>query len=341
VSFSVRLAETGAQAQEAIRSQAPDILLLDYKLPDMTGLDVLKQAAEAGGDMLTIMITAYASIETAVAATKQGAYDFLPKPFTPADLRHSVRKAAARIVLARQARKLAEEKRQVRFQFIRVLGHELKAPIAAVEGYVNILRDHTLGGDLSKYDTMLQRSSVRLSQMRKLIADLLDMTRIESGQKQRVLETVDLRGIAESAIELVSTEAAERGIVLALDAPDPVPIAGDRGELEMILNNLLSNAVKYNRDKGRVDVRLALEPSHCVVTVADTGIGMSKAETERLFGEFVRIKNPKTRNILGSGLGLSILKRLVELYDGDIAVQSEEDRGTTFTVRLKREMERL
>jgi signal transduction histidine kinase len=112
---------------------------------------------------------------------------------------------------------------------------------------------------------------------------------------------------------------------------------GDRGELEIILNNLLSNAVKYNRDGGRVDVSVEEVDGNAQVKVADTGIGMSQEEADKLFGEFVRIKNAKTRNIMGSGLGLSIVKKLTQMYNGSIDVQSAPDEGTTFTVRLDRE----
>ena len=111
VTFIVDQAESGEEALEKIRQQPPDILLLDHKMSGISGLEVLEQIATMQTDMLTIMITAYASIETAVAATKQGAYDFLAKPFTPDELKGTIRKAAARLVLAKQARKLAVEKR--------------------------------------------------------------------------------------------------------------------------------------------------------------------------------------------------------------------------------------
>ena len=124
VRFTIDTAATGEDALDKIHAQPPHILLLDYKLPGISGLDVLDRiAAEPGRDILTIMMTAYASLETAVTATKRGAYDFLAKPFTPDELKNTVRKAAASLVLAQQARKLAEEKRQVRFQFISVLAH--------------------------------------------------------------------------------------------------------------------------------------------------------------------------------------------------------------------------
>lgn len=334
VDFSVQLAETGEDAVALIRENAPDVLLLDYKLPGINGLDVLAQTAGDTPDMLTVMITAYASIETAIAATKQGAYDFLPKPFTPADLRHTIRKAATRILLARKARQLEEEKRRVRFEFIRVLGHELKAPISAVTGYLYLLRDRSLGETLDPYNTFVERSLRRLDQMTKMIGDLLDMTRMESGEKMRKLEPVDLVEAAQDALDVGREEATRREIELVIDTPETLYHQADRGEVDMIMNNLVSNAVKYNRDGGRVDVRLKAADDEIVIAVSDTGFGMTEEEIGRLFGEFVRIKNAKTRDALGSGLGLSILKRVVGLYQGTIAVESEPDKGSTFTVRL-------
>ncbi len=335
VAFDVETAPSGEAALERVAGGAPDILLLDYKLPGINGLDVLRHVTEQGADTLTIMITAYASIETAITATKRGAYDFLPKPFTPADLRHAIRKAASRIMLARRARELEEEKKRIRFDFIRVLGHELKSPLSAVAGYLHVMRSHTLGDDLTAYDRPVERSLVRLEQMRKLIEDLLDMTRIESGQKRRDLTTVDLVTAARQSLELVETAAQERGISLKLHGPDTFPLRADTGEIDMIFNNLVSNAVKYNRDGGRVDVTLAACEDGVEIAVADTGIGMTPEDVAKLFGEFVRIRNAKTRNILGSGLGLSILKRLAGLYGGDVTVESQPDKGSTFRVVLR------
>jgi signal transduction histidine kinase len=113
----------------------------------------------------------------------------------------------------------------------------------------------------------------------------------------------------------------------------------DEGELEIILNNLISNAVKYNEEGGRVDVSLGAEDGQVRIEVSDTGNGMTQEEADKLFGEFVRIKNEKTRGISGSGLGLSIVKKLVSLYEGDVQVSSEPGVGTTFTVHLERESE--
>jgi signal transduction histidine kinase len=335
VDFEVELAETGEDAIEIIDTRQPDILLLDYMLPGISGLDVLERIGRREG-MYTVIISAFASLEAAVTAIKRGAYDFLAKPFTPQELKATVRKVTESLVHAREARKLAEERRKVRFQFIRVLAHELKAPINAVEGFLTIVRDRTAGDNEEAYEDMVCRSIDRIQSMRKLIMDLLDLTRIESGEKVREIGPVDLREAVDRAVESASPEAEDRGIEIHVDAPPSIPMTGDSGELEIILNNLVSNAVKYNRDNGRVDVKVDLGEDRVRIDVADTGIGMTKDEAEKLFNDFVRIKNEKTRRIPGSGLGLSIIKKLSELYGGGVGVQSEPDKGSTFTVELER-----
>ena len=332
--FEVAQAGTGEEALAACEAGAPDILLLDYKLPGISGLDVLERMGSATADTLVVMITAYATIETAVTATRRGAYDFLAKPFTPAELRTTVSRAATYLALQRKARRLAEEKRQARYQLLSVLFHELKAPLAAVEGYLDLLREGLLAPGTGRYEEVLDRSRIRIEGMRRLILDLLDLTRLESGQRKREPVALDARESVRRAVETAQPAASARGIEIAVDGPDPAPLVADPGELEIVLNNLLSNAVKYNRDGGRVDVRLSRDADAVLLAVADTGIGMSREEVGRLFGEFVRIRNEKTRDIPGSGLGLSIVRKVVELAGGDVSVESEPGKGTTFTVRL-------
>jgi hypothetical protein len=279
-------------------------------------------------------MTAYATLENAVLATKRGAEDFLAKPFTPEELRAVVDKTTRHLLLIRETRKLASEKRQIRFQLLSVIVHELKAPLNAIQGYLYLMKDLPAEDDPTVHANAIDRCLVRIDGMRKLIMDLLDVTKLESGQKRRDLLPLDLRDVAVAAVESVAPEAAGRRIVVNLCAPEPVPVIADRGEMEIVLNNLLTNAVKYNRDGGRVDVSLSAAAGRVSIQVADTGIGMTPDECGRLFGEFVRIKNDSTRNIMGSGLGLSILRRLARLYGGDVAVTSEPGVGSTFTVEF-------
>jgi len=336
VSFSVKAVESGEEAITIIRKNPPYILLLDHKLPGISGIEVLEQIQNEMRDMQVIMITAYASIETAIRATKLGAYDFLPKPFTPTELKNAVRKAAEHIIVTIQAKKLVEEKRQVRFQFISVLAHELKAPLNAVEGYLKLMSDKSTIEDPEVFDHIVDRSLTRLSYMRKLIIDLLDMTRIESGKKQREIKEVNVTDIAKISMESMMPDASERNIKICLETDAPVLMEADQNEVEIVLNNLISNAVKYNRDNGGVFVSIMDSDHSVTIRVRDTGIGMTKEETDRLFNDFVRIKNEKTRNILGSGLGLSIVKKIANLYDGSVSVESKPDIGSTFKISLKK-----
>jgi two-component system sensor histidine kinase/response regulator len=307
-----------------------DLLLLDLKLPGVGGMDVLDAMSSQGRQVLTIMITAYATFETAVKATKLGAYDFLAKPFTPDELRYALRKATSQLILSKQALKLAEEKRQVRFNFISVLAHELKAPLNAVEGYLNILRTTEEDQNL----TMVERSIVRVDGMKKLIGDLLDLTRIESGQRERVIKRLDLGELARASFDLFAVDAERRGISMELDADEGIELLADAGEAEIVLNNLVSNAVKYNRDGGKVTVAIRRKGDAVRIAVTDTGIGLSPEEAGKLFNEFMRIKNEHTVKILGSGLGLSTVRKIANMYDGEAIVKSEPGVGSTFTVTL-------
>jgi len=335
IHFEVEEAATGEEGLAALERRAPDLLLLDHKLPGIQGLEVLERAATSGADTLTVMVTAYATIETAVAATKRGAFDFLAKPFSPEELKSTVQKAARHILLQREAKRLAEERRQVRFQFISVLAHELKAPLAGVEGYLRLLKDRVVEPGDSKYEEVLDRSLQRVEGMRKLILDLLDLTRLESGQKRRDLATLDVREVARRALDTVRPAARSQGILLPSAEGAPCLFTADPGEMEILLNNLLSNAVKYNRPGGRVSLTLRREGQALLLEVSDTGIGISPQDQGRLFQEFTRIRSEATAGISGSGLGLSIVRKIAELYGGKLALKSTPNEGSTFTIRLE------
>jgi two-component system sensor histidine kinase/response regulator len=332
VDFSFRSFGNGDDFLQSLDdSDLPDLLLLDLRLPTVSGMEVLDELSRRGRDILAIVITAYATFDTAVKAMKLGAYDFLAKPFAPDELRYTLRKATNQLILSRQARRLAEERRRVRFDFISVLAHELKSPLNSVEGYLNILRLNATDDSLR----MVERSIARVDGMKRLISDLLDLTRIESGQHRRVIRRLDLRILARTSIDLLSVDAARRGISMELGADGPIELDGDANELEMIFNNLVSNAVKYNRNGGSVAVHLSRRDDVVRISVTDTGIGLTKEECAKLFNEFARIRNHETANIVGTGLGLSTVRRIAKMYGGDAEVRSAPGVGSTFAVTLR------
>ncbi|HEX7411254.1 MAG TPA: HAMP domain-containing sensor histidine kinase, partial [Bacteroidales bacterium] len=238
------------------------------------------------------------------------------------------------LFLKRMTQKLNTAGKAIRFQFLSVLSHELKAPLNAIEGYVKIIREKQLGEKVEAYDDMLDRSLERIKGMRTLILDLLDFTKIESGKPTQRIEAVDLRKIAQISVDTLRPYAIQKDVDIYLNVREEVMMKADPGEIEIIFNNLISNAVKYNKTGGRVDLFIEKLPAAVKISVSDTGIGMSGEEKDKIFDDFVRIKNIKTRHITGSGLGLSIVKKIVEMYKGSIEVQSIPDKGTTFAIIL-------
>jgi len=331
--FELIEAETGEKAIEIIDSQAMDIILLDNKLPGMDGIEVLDYIKKKEYDAQVMMITSYASLDLAIKATNTGAYNFMPKPFTPDELKSSIEGITKHLYLKRMTRKMNREGKQVRFQFLSVLSHELKSPINAVEGYLKIMKERQVGENLSDYDAMIDRSLERIKGMRNLIMDLMDLTRLESGKKSREMKKVDLNQVARIAMDTMEPMAIQKNVKLYLDAPENLVMQGDPDEIEIIVNNLVSNAVKYNKDNGTVNVVMRQSSSTLTIKVEDTGIGLSEEDIKLLFQEFVRIKSEKTKLITGSGLGLSIVKKLVEsTYHGSIKVTSQPDVGSVFEV---------
>ncbi len=334
IAYDIFEAETGEKAIEIIEKYSIDIVLLDNKLPGMDGIEVLEYIKNKNYDVAVMMITSYASLDLAVKATNYGAYNFVPKPFTPSELKAAVENITKNLYLRRMTRKMTQEGKEIRFQFLSILSHELKSPINAIEGYLRIMKDKQAGDRIEDYMEMIDRSVERIKGMRNLILDLLDLTRMESGSKRRDIRSLDIAEVARGVADAIEPLAIQHNIKIHLDCDENIFVNADKHEMEIIINNLLSNAVKYNKDNGEVFLAIKEKDDSVLITVEDTGIGMTKEESELLFRDFVRIKNPKTKHITGSGLGLSIAKKMVEMYKGTIKVESEPDVGSTFTVEI-------
>ena len=335
--FELLEAATGEEGIAIIEQEVPDILLLDNKLPGMQGIDVLQYVKEKKYDIMVVMITSYASLEVAIKATGFGANDFIPKPFTPQELKASVDNITKQLFLKRITRKMRKEGRKIRFQFLSVLSHELKSPLNVIEGYLRMMLERQAGSEVEAYDKLIEKSLSRIEGMRHLIMDCLDFTRIRFEKNRDKIKETDLRKIAKLAISSMQPYAIQKNIHIFLHAEEEVLLEVDPGDFEIIFNNLVSNAVKYNHDNGRVDITLKNEEKIVRITVADTGIGIDGEDIPKLFREFVRIKNEKTKNIAGSGLGLSIVKKVTELYDGTIKLKSMPGEGTTVVVKIPRD----
>ena len=332
--FELIEAPTGEEGIEKIENEKPDIILLDNKLPGIQGVEVLEYIHSKKYDIVVAMITSYASLDVAIRATRDGATDFIPNPFTPQELKSSIENITKQLYLRRITRRLTIEGKQVRYQFLSVLSHELKAPLNAIEGYLRMMQGKDAGDRIDDYADQIDRSLQRIQGMRNLIMDLLDFTKIRLERKEGNIRPVDLAEVARNAMVTVQPYAIQMEVSLNLVAKSDVTINADPADMEIIFNNLVSNSVKYNREGGKAEIIIDSTDNEVVINFTDTGIGIRKEDIGNLFTEFGRIKNDKTRNITGSGLGLSIVKKVVQLYFGTISVESTPDVGTVFTVRI-------
>lgn len=229
--------------------------------------------------------------------------------------------------------KLEEEKRQF-LHFIGVAAHDLKAPLTAIQGFLWVMLGGFAGKLSEKQKNMLERSSVRITELLTLISDLLDIPRIETGQIVQEMEEVSLGEIIEASIEGQRNLAEAKGIELRAEVPDGLPrIRGSPSRLQQVLTNLINNAINYTQE-GTVTIRVRECDKDLLVEVMDTGIGIPPADMPHLFEDFFRASNVETR---GTGLGLSISRRIVEAHGGKIWAESpypEADRGSKFSFTL-------
>jgi two-component system sensor histidine kinase/response regulator len=297
--FKTFESESSEDALKIIEKNQPDIILLDNKLPGMDGIDLLEYINEWGYDIPVMMITSYASVDLAVRATKSGAYNFVTKPFTPQELSAAMESITKHLILKKMTQKLRTEEKKVRFQFLSVLSHELKSPLNAVEEFQHLILKRQAGDKIENYDPFVKRSIERIQSMRGLIMDLLDLTRIESGYKNRSIQDIDLVKIADQVIESNKLAAEKRNIKIHVVFPNSLNYVGDEKEFEIVFNNLLSNAIKYNKNNGEIYFSIGRQKDNVNVLIKDTGIGMTEEETAKVFRDFIRIKNVKTPKYFG------------------------------------------
>jgi two-component system, sensor histidine kinase and response regulator len=227
---------------------------------------------------------------------------------------------------------MATDDPQSNFKFLSTVAHELKAPVAAIEGYLRIIRDKSAGDDPKVYQDMLDRCIIRAQGMRELIADMLNLAHLESGKIKRDLTKIDLAVTAVGALDTLKPLLDEHRITINLRHDDSCKFLANRCEMDIIFHNLLTNAIKYNFPGGKIDIDIKNKGNAIALSVSNTGMGLTEDERQKLFKEFVRGKTAKTKNIPGTGLGLSILKKIVDLYKGKIEVSSIPDDLTTFKI---------
>ncbi|MEN6615025.1 MAG: response regulator [Syntrophorhabdus sp.] len=463
--FAVDIAENGKLGLEQVREKSYDLILVDLMMPVMGGLEMMGEVRQIDPGIILVVITGFATVETAVDAMKHGAYDYIPKPFNPDQLLAVINRGLDKRRLTIEKEKLREERDQrllevaseksklhtivnsmadgilvinrerqlvlwnpavlkmlnvtgrvdsgvgmdyqkairqedlikvidkafspdcsqytiiseevvlsgetqktlmvivaavrdekgenlgvvctfrdisdlkeveeIKSQFVRMVAHEIRAPLGAIEGYLNAYLTGVAGTDPQFNRQMLERAKLRAHSLMDLVNDLLLFAKLESKKVVRKKEFLDMTEIIESTVELFKVQGSTKDISFSVEIPKKLPmIEADRAEMEQLLTNLVSNAMKYNVKNGQVTVKAIPDGHYLNIAVSDTGIGIDEKSLPSIFDEFYRVQGPSTRYTTGTGLGLSIVKRIVESHFGEIKVDSKVEKGTVFTVRL-------
>jgi signal transduction histidine kinase len=334
---------SGKEALDLLREQEFDVVLTDLRLDDLDGIEILRETQKLWPDTVSIMLTGYASLESAVTALRSGAYDYLIKPSDVDELRATVGRALERRRLRQRLVEL-EQLDKLKTQFLSMASHELRTPLTAVSGFMQIARRRM--GRLSaatevpqpwreealKADETLDMANRQAKKLARLIDELLDVSRLQQGRVEMRLAEIDLGEVVREVGERM--KLLSKGHQIETKVEGAAPIVADRDRIEQVFENLVGNAMKYSPENGAIEMSLHVNGANAVVSVRDHGIGIAPAEVEKIFGLFYRSPDPRADHVGGLGLGLYISREIVSRHHGRLWAERNADAGTTFHVTL-------
>jgi signal transduction histidine kinase len=296
-------------------------------------MEVLEKINTLDSTIVTVVITGFATVGSAVDAMKKGAYDFLPKPFTPEEFRLITRRSLERRKLILETIALRREKEMMREQFASIVSHELKAPLGAVQQNLFAL-EYELSDTLNDAQKeKVQRLKIRIDDMLKLINSWLRVISVDINKLKEKFTQISVALPISKALENVESLATRKNIEIVTSISDVLsPVQGDEISLSEAFVNILGNAIKYSRDGSRLTVQAEEAGNEVVILVKDAGIGISPDDLPHIFDGFYRGKGSDMAG--GHGIGLAVSRQIIEAHNGTIAVESELGKGSTFVIRL-------
>jgi signal transduction histidine kinase len=357
-SYQVTVAPDGVQGVSQALTIRPDLIVSDVMMPGLSG-EQLVQALRQHGELEQtpiVMLTARADVDLRVRLLRDGAQDYLLKPFSPAELlarinnlliNQRARRTLQQVMASQEANldvlsaevaqlyAQAQAALQLRDEFIAIAAHELRTPVTALLGNTQLLSRRAERGDnLPERDLRAVHAIGKLGErIAAMIERLLDVARIEQGQLSVTLTPLDLTGLAAHASDLLRPVVGARTLHIQA-ADEPLMILGDAERLTQVLTNLLANAAKFSAEGTTITVRITREEASAIVAIQDEGRGIPPEALTRLFERFYRASNTSLGYSAGLGLGLYLARGIVQLHGGELTVASVEGQGSTFTISL-------
>lgn len=337
--YHVMPATSGLQALERVSAQPPDLILLDLMMPEMDGLEVCSRlkAEPLTRQIPVIFLTASNEMEHLMKGFEAGAVDYITKPFNAPELLARVRTHLELKHARERLREMNEEKNE----FMGIAAHDLRNPLSAIQGYAEMIIEDAQSLAHRDLEGNGQRIREAAKRMTEMVQNFLDANRIERGELKLNMAISDLSPLLQSVLESQSPHATAKGQMIQLELPPTPTLAlADVSITLQVFENLVSNAVKYSPPGKKIFVRLKAEAGVVRFEVEDQGPGLSKEDQKKLFGKFARLSAKPTGGEHSTGLGLSIVKRLVEAMNGKVWCESELGMGAKFIVTIPQPIER-
>ena len=332
--FQLVTATDGSKGLALVQEFLPDLVFVDLKMPGISGFEVLDKIHAVDPTIVTVVITGFATVGSAVDAMKKGAYDFLPKPFTPDEFRLITRRSIERRKLVLEAINLRREKELLREQFASIVSHELKAPLSAVQQNLFALEFELEKTLTEEQIGKLGRIKIRIEELLRLINSWLRVISVDINKLKEGFKPLAIIKPISNALESVATLADRKNIqVISKIGEDLHPVLGDSLSLSEVFVNIIGNSLKYSPDGTKVNIAAEEQDHNLIISINDCGVGISPEDLPHIFDGFYRGKSGHEM-ATGHGIGLAVAKQIVEAHNGSIAVESEMGKGTTFMVSL-------
>jgi len=332
------MAETGAQALEAWRTGAFDLILLDLILPDIDGIQVLRTIREQDQTICIVLVTASGDVQTAIEAVRQGADGYIDKDdlLAPGQ-QEAFQDLLERSLSLREGLSARRELEMMRADLYAMITHDLRHPLHIIQTASVTLLDESLPLSQENRRELLQMIADSVNSLIHQLDEFLDYTKIDAGFLNLQLTEVNLAEVCATVVSRIEVLARGKHQTIRVNLPpDLPPVRADEQRVQQVLTNLLDNAVKYTPEGGQITLTAAADTTHVCVTITDTGIGISPDDLRRLFRRYGRGTGEKVRKIKGTGMGLLIAKQIIEAHGGKIWAESVEGQGSTFSFSLPR-----
>jgi len=335
------------QAKTALANEKIKVVVSDYRMPEISGVKFLRDVKEKYPDVVKILFTGYTDFSAAEEAINVGeVYRFISKPWKTAELISTIRQCIEHYDLITMAKRHEEEIEiankklkamyEMQKEFTSTVSHELRTPLSSIKMAIDLISQETVGKINEEQKDILRRAKRETDRLKRLIDDILDLTKVEAGKLQMSFVAQDIHPVIEQVIESQQDVAKARGLYLRTDFDPKVPhIVFDSDRMVQILNNLISNAIKFTKQGGiTVKTEDRSPEDHIQISVIDTGKGIAEEDIPKLFQKFQQLESAEENEEGGTGLGLAICKEIIGRHGGKIWVESKPGEGTSFNFIL-------